>query len=388
MLWLNLLLMLVLVAGHTELLVALVNRAHARPIGCGVLRQLRHFHDVLVPVFPIVLVLFVGVWGPGVLRGGRWSDLSLVWQIYLGLCLAGAAGLLVSAGRWLFRRLPAMQLSNHTQVVDVARELGFRPLGSGPFRFLTRVPGNEVFQLEVSEKVYRLPNLPVDCDGLSILHLSDLHFIGTLDRPYFEYVMRRARQQQADLIVFTGDLLDDPRLIDWLPSTLGTLTAPLGCYFILGNHDWYLDPDEIRERMMQLGWQEVAGKSMAVEHQGRPIIIGGTEVPWMGRHPDFSTSPPEAFRILLSHTPDHLEWAAEQRVDLMLSGHNHGGQVVLPVIGPVYAPSRYGVRYVSGAYHRDETLLYVSRGISGRHPLRLNCRPELTKLVLRCAGES
>ena len=74
---------------------------------------------------------------------------------------------------------------------------------------------------------------------------------------------------------------------------------------------------------------------------------------------------------------------SERRVDLMLSGHNHGGQVVLPGIGPVYAPSRFGVRYIGGVYWENPTLLHVTRGISGQYPLRLNCRPELTKLILR-----
>ncbi len=88
------------------------------------------------------------------------------------------------------------------------------------------------------------------------------------------------------------------------------------------------------------------------------------------------------FRLLLSHTPDHFAWARAHGVDLMLSGHNHGGQIVLPVIGPVFAPSRYGVRYAAGAFWSEPTLLYVSRGLSGRHPLRLNCPPELTRIVL------
>ena len=66
----------------------------------------------------------------------------------------------------------------------------------------------------------------------------------------------------------------------------------------------------------------------------------------------------------------------------MLSGHNHGGQIVLPVIGPVFAPSQYGVRYASGAFWSDPTLLYVSRGLSGRQPVRFNCPPELTRIIL------
>ena len=103
----------------------------------------------------------------------------------------------------------------------------------------------------------------------------------------------------------------------------------------------------------------------------------------MGEHPDFSGAPEDAFRLLLSHTPDHIHWARSQGIDLMLSGHNHGGQIVLPVVGPVYSPSRYGCKYSAGVFWEDPTLLYVSRGVSGRHPLRYNCLPEMTKLVLR-----
>ena len=133
--------------------------------------------------------------------------------------------------------------------------------------------------------------------------------------------------------------------------------------------------------MSDIGWTDVAGKTIEIENS--PIVIGGSECPWMGTHPDFSSAPDDAFRVLLSHTPDNLLWAKQQQVDLMLSGHNHGGQVVLPIIGPVYSPSVTGVKYAGGAFWSEPTLMYVSRGLAGRHALRLNCPPELTKLVLR-----
>ncbi len=383
MFWFNFLLLFLLVAGHTELLVTLVNRLHARPVRSEILRRFRHLHDVLIPVFPIVLLWFMGTRGHELLAGGTWSNVPVGWRVYLGLCGLGTAGLAYSVIRWSFRRLPAAQISNHSRVVNVEERLGHRPVADGPFRYLTGFPGNEIFQVEVSEKIYRLPRLPRSWDGLSILHLTDLHFIGTLDRSFFEHVAELSAGQEADLIVFTGDLLDRQRFSEWLPTTLGRLSAPLGCYFVLGNHDWYLDAEQIRSQLAELGWQDVAGKTTTLDHKGHPLVIGGTELPWMGTHPDFSLAPADAFRLLLSHTPDHLPWARRQCVDLMLAGHNHGGQVVLPVIGPVYSPSRHGVRYFSGAFWEEPTLLYVSRGISGRHPLRLNCRPELTKLVLR-----
>jgi predicted MPP superfamily phosphohydrolase len=251
---------------------------------------------------------------------------------------------------------------------------------------MTLWPGNEFLQLEISEKEFRLPRLPPVLDGLAILHISDLHFIGTVDRPYFEEVMELARTVPADLIAFTGDLLDREDLIAWLPETLGRLSAPLGCYFLLGNHDWYLDnTDDIRARLQELGWRGIAGQTEVLTHRGAEFALLGSEVPWMGAHPDATGLPEEMFRVLLSHTPDNLNWARKQQVDLMLAGHNHGGQVQLPLFGPVYSPSAYGARYAGGSYWAAPTLLHVSRGIGGRHPLRWNCPPELTRLILRAS---
>lgn len=138
----------------------------------------------------------------------------------------------------------------------------------------------------------------------------------------------------------------------------------------------------MRDALNSVGWRDLSGTTTELERNGKRIVMGGTEQPWMGSHPDFGGGDPDAFRILLSHTPDNLPWAREQNIDLMLSGHNHGGQVVLPMLGPIYSPSRYGVRYAGGVFFEEPTLLYVSRGLSAKHALRWNCPPELTKLVL------
>ena len=386
MVWINALGLLVLLAGHCEVVVTMVNRLHAFPLPGPLLKLVRHAHDVWMLAFPPLLLWKVGLTGPAVLAGGYWSDLSRLWQAYLSLSLLGAVGLAWTALRYQLRRPPAARLSNHSQVINVDQRLGRRPLGPGPYKTLARLPGNEIFQIEVSQKTLLAPRLPAEWDGLSILHLSDLHFIGTLDLPFFEEVARLAGEQQADLVVFTGDLLDNQRLAEWLPATLGRLSAPLGCYFILGNHDWYLEPEPIRAALVALGWHDVSGRSETIDYRGRKLSIGGSERPWMGNHPDFDAAPTDAFLLLLSHTPDNLPWARRQNVDIMLSGHNHGGQVVLPLFGPVYSPSVYGCKYAAGVFWEPPTLVHVSRGISGRHPLRWRCRPELTKLILRASG--
>jgi hypothetical protein len=266
----------------------LVNRAHALPLRCATLRHIRHVHDAVIALFPLALYWFVGLRGPKLLAGGSWHELPAGWWAYFGLCTVGLVSLFVSSVRYHLRRRPVQVTVSDPRVVDVAAEIGGRPLGDGPFRWLARFPGNEVFRIEVATKELSLPRLPEEWDGLSILHLSDWHFIGTIDRPYFDYASRLAAEMRADLIVFTGDLLDRQELAEWIAPTLGTLTAPLGCYFILGNHDWYLDPDATRRMLSEYGWRDVAGRVVTIEHRGACMEIGGTERPWMGEHPEFN----------------------------------------------------------------------------------------------------
>ena len=120
-----------------------------------------------------------------------------------------------------------------------------------------------------------------------------------------------------------------------------------------------------------------------IEVRGAPMIVIGHEGPWFSPEPDLSTCPDGIFRLCLSHTPDNILWARRHRVDLMLSGHNHGGQIRLPLLGSVFVPSRYGRRYDCGTFDEPPTVLHVSRGLGEEHPLRYNCRPEVTRIVLR-----
>jgi len=384
--WLNVVLFFILTVGHAALMVAIINRIHAWPLPMPVLHRFRQIHDLVVVILPVMFARQFGFRGERLFCGGNWFVLPASLLVYLALCGAAALALPVVI---LYRRLAnnsRLQISGRSATIDIARELGYRPVGRGPYRLFTRFPGNEFLKLEMAEKHFRLPRLPAECDGLSILHLSDFHFIGTIERPYFEQVIRWANTMPADLIVFTGDLLDREKLVDWLPATLGRLSAPLGCYFVLGNHDWQLkNTEQIRARLEELGWRGLAGRSHLVEFRGRPLVLCGSERPWMGTQPDLESAPAEAIRICLSHTPDNIQWARRNQIDLMLSGHNHGGQVRLPGFGPVYSPSKYGCHYAAGIFWEPPTLLYVSRGISGKHPLRWNCLPELTRLVLRTA---
>lgn len=388
MIWLHVLFLIAVSIGNTELLVTIVNRTHAFPMRERILRQVRHLHDLLIPIVPIWTIVVIGFVSPGVFRtqmtlSEAWAEFSLPVRCYFGLCLAGFVGFAWSVARYWSRTTPAEQTAFESVVTDVSKELGYRPIGNGPFRSLVRVPLNECFQIDWTTRQLKLEGLPREWDGLTILHVTDLHFTGTLDLPFFRSIFEKASSLEFDMAVCTGDLIDDRSCLSWIPETLGQLEGRLGNYFILGNHDWPQEPDEIRQAMIQCGWRDAAGELTTLDTAGKTLLIGGSERPWMGRPSNFNAFPNEAFRLLLSHTPDNLSWACRQRVDLVLAGHNHGGQVSIPGIGPVYSPSLYGCRHSGGLFKQKSTVLFVNRGISGRHPLRFGARPEVARLILR-----
>ncbi len=389
--WLNLGILLALVAGHAEVWVSLINRLHAKPLSPLLLQRIRHVHDVVIPGYGLAVIFGLGLTGPKLLLGGIWSGVNWGWFPLLIASVLGVIGGLYGIVRFHVTQWCTIQVSEHRCISVIRNSDGSLPVAHGHFERMARLPLNEQTTVDLNRKMFAHPGLPPEFSGLRILHLSDWHFEGTITREYFEQVSEIAAREVVDLVVFTGDLLDKLSCLDWLPSTLGHFSAPLGCWFILGNHDWYLDADAVRHQLALLGWKDATSGIHSVPFGGGTLLIAGDETPWIGQAPAFpqrnsgENADPE-FRILLSHTPDNIARARLQEVDLMLSGHNHGGQVVLPLIGPVYSPSRFGCRYSGGPFWQPPVLLHVSRGLSGRHPLRWRCHPEITVLEFSSPG--
>src|SRR5262249_21196600 len=131
---------------------------------------------------------------------------SLVSDVYTAGCVAVGLGTVpLVTFRRLLRRKPEALLSNHTQTIDVAARLGYKPAGRGVKGFLARLPGNQVFQVDLAERTLCLPRLPAAWDGLTILHLSDLHLCGTPDRVFYDHVLDFCRSWEPDLVAITGD---------------------------------------------------------------------------------------------------------------------------------------------------------------------------------------
>jgi uncharacterized protein len=294
-----------------------------------------------------------------------------VWFPYVTICR-------------LVRKEPVHE--RRSEVVDVAAKLGYRPVGTDKLRFLTYFPGNEVFTAEFNEKTLYPPRLPAAWDGLSVLHLSDLHLKGTPDRDYFRFIMDRCNEWQPDLVAVTGDIADSWRHQRWIVPILGRLRWREQAFAILGNHDLWFDAPLIRRRLRRLRMHVLSNTWQQITVRGLPMVVIGQEHPWTRPHPDLKNCPagPDSpFRLCLSHTPDNIAWARGHGVDLMLSGHVHGGQIRFPLIGSVFLPSTLGRRYDCGTFDEGPTLLHVSRGLSGKQQIRYRCRPEATLLRLR-----
>jgi predicted MPP superfamily phosphohydrolase len=307
-----------------------------------------------------------------------------VLAVYLLACWTAGFGLIpaVIFWRWKYGRSKYL-LSNHTRTVDVSAELGQAPIGRGRYRLLAHLPGNEVFRVDFSERTLALPDLPAAWDGLKILHLSDLHLCGTPNRQFYCHVMDRCRQWEPDLVALTGDIVDSDYHHRWIVPVLSRLRWKVSAFAVIGNHDYWHDPNLVRRRLRRLNMEVLNNCWKQIEVRGVPLVVIGHEGPWFRPEPDLTFCPANVFRLCLSHTPDNIGWARRNQICLMLCGHNHGGQIRFPLLGSVFVPSLYGRRYDCGTFDEPPTLLHVSRGLAGKQPVRYNCRPEVTLIILK-----
>ncbi len=258
---------------------------------------------------------------------------------------------------------------------------------SGAGRLL-RLPGNDSLKLARNEWSVTLQKLPPALDGLTILHLTDLHFAHSFRQRFFEEVVNLAMEgaPEPDLVLITGDFLDHDDTVAWVEPVLGRLKARLGKIAVLGNHDYRHDFRGLRRGLRKADFRTLDGRWMTLETERGCLVLGGTSYPW-GRHLDPARMPEGDVRILLSHAPDQVYRASDWSMDFMLCGHNHGGQVRIPVLGPILMPSRYGRRFDQGFYRVGPTTMFVGTGVGGKHPIRFRCQPEVTRITLRSSAE-
>jgi uncharacterized protein len=268
--------------------------------------------------------------------------------------------------------------------------------------------------LSVEHLTVAIAGLPPQLTGIRLVQLSDLHYDGQrLSESMLADAIAASNQAQPDIVVLTGDYVtDDPSPIYPLAARLKQLQSRIGTYAVLGNHDTYY----FSSKKQVIEALTLAGIQVLCNQIAYPF---GAELPLIGLA-DFWSSEfnpsilnqidADTPRLVLSHNPDSAEILQRWRVDLQLSGHTHGGQVVIPGFGP--APSWPGrirnhlpellhhcipmlskkrkriIRHwewAEGLHKVGNNLLYVNRGLGTYFPGRLFCPPEVTVITLESA---
>jgi predicted MPP superfamily phosphohydrolase len=372
--------------GHLMVCIYSHNWWYGSALGRRAMDVVQGFHALAILAGPVVFWWLFGFDLLSTWRSPSLGTIALAVGSYIYVCWAICFMVLPVITVWrIFRPKPPALAGEQLKVIDIAAQLGCPPVGKGKYRCLTWLPFNEVFQVDCSERTLRLPRLPAAWDGLTILHISDFHFCGTPDATFYEWILEHCCVEPPDLVAFTGDLIDDEQHLEWIRPVFGKLRCKEAAFGILGNHDHWFEVEAIREQMAASGLKVVSNSWTRVEVRGEPLVVIGSEYPWVRPRPELEDCPPEPFRLFLSHTPDNIAWARLQDVDLMLSGHVHGGQIRFPVLGSVIVPSQHGRRYDCGVFQEPPTVLHVSRGLGGEHPIRFLCRPEITRLTLQKA---
>jgi predicted MPP superfamily phosphohydrolase len=242
--------------------------------------------------------------------------------------------------------------------------------------------------LTVEHRQIHLHRLPKQLDGLRIVQLSDIHLSAFTSREQVERAVDRANDLDADVVALTGDYISKEReYAAPCAEILGRLRARYGVYAVLGNHDHWTDAALITDLFRAEGITVLINEGMRFEQLGASFWLAGVDDTMVGLE-DLSLalagSTENEMKLVLAHNPIILRRAARAGVDLVLSGHTHGGQVALR--SEKSASGRPRRRLLRGLARQGATQIYVTRGLGTVVlPIRYGCPPEVSLLELRTA---
>jgi predicted MPP superfamily phosphohydrolase len=258
----------------------------------------------------------------------------------------------------------------------------------------------EPSRLQLRRYTVPIRGLPAWAEGLRIAHLSDTHYGPYVPMPHVRRAVAMANNLEADLAVLTGDYVH--RTERAIPEGIGilcTLKARLGRFAVLGNHDHWANAEACWRRFREGGVHTMDHRHLFLGPDGPQdepsedsICLAGFGDLWEDKQPPqvaLEGVPEGIPRIVLSHNPDYAEKIPEGlRVDLMISGHTHGGQVFVPGKGTPKIPSNYGQWYAGGLCEGPRCPVVVSRGVGMAYlPVRLGVPPEVVLITLIRAPE-
>jgi predicted MPP superfamily phosphohydrolase len=267
------------------------------------------------------------------------------------------------------------------------RTTPLRTIASGLAQ-IARAAFAEPYQLAVERHAVGLKRLPRELDGLKIVQLSDIHHSPFTGREQVERAVEVANSLQPDIIALTGDYVSHEReYVQPCAEMLGRLRARCGVYACLGNHDNWVDADLVTDLFTLAGIRVLNNEGLRFRERGAEFWLAGVQDTMVGLEDlplALAGSRPDEMKLLLAHNPVILRRAARAGVDLVLSGHTHGGQVTWRPERS--ASGRVRRRILRGLGRRGETQIYVTRGLGTVVlPVRYGCLPEVSLLTLRRA---
>jgi predicted MPP superfamily phosphohydrolase len=248
----------------------------------------------------------------------------------------------------------------------------------------------EPFRLTVEHHQIHLQRLPRELDGFRIVQLSDIHHSPFTSREQIERAVETANSLQPDIVALTGDYVSKERAYAApCAELLSGLRARHGVYAVLGNHDHWTDAALITDLFRAEGITVLVNQGMRFENNGAAFWLAGVDDTMVGLEDlplALAGSSANEFKLLLAHNPIILRRAARAGVDLVLSGHTHGGQVRLR--SERNTAGRPRRRLLKGLARQGETQIYITRGLGTVVlPVRFGCPPEVSLLELRTAAE-
>lgn len=270
-----------------------------------------------------------------------------------------------------------------------AIDLGLLAAGGAAWSFLIE-PG----WVRIENVRLQLPRLTPAFSGIRIAQVSDIHIGGWMNADRLARVVRMLTDQKPDILLLTGDFLighsfdaSSEEHLQELIDQLSPLTKMIPSFGVLGNHDYWTRASAVREALQSCHVMDLTNTSFTISRGNEQLHLCGVDDIWEGDvqlDEVVGQLKGSSAAILLAHEPDFADVSARtDRFDLQVSGHSHGGQVVIPFYGPLILP-QLGRKYPSGLYQVGNMLQYTNRGVGMIDPaVRLNCPPEITVFHLQ-----
>jgi predicted MPP superfamily phosphohydrolase len=297
----------------------------------------------------------------------------------------------------VFTIVPALVATLLSPLVDLAR--GAPIDWPARFYFWTYVTGLVVcgYGILVRRRWFRVREIDVAVagldprlDGYRIAQLSDLHIGTTTPRAWGERWARAANATHPDLVVVTGDLVTSgTAFYDDVAGIIGGLCAKDGVFVSMGNHDYFGDGEPLVAAIQAQGARVLRNEGLTIDRSGAKLFLAAIDDTWTKRddmNKALASRPKETPTVLLAHDPERFREAVQHDVDLVLSGHTHGGQIAVPFLSERLSLAHLTHHYHVGIYKKGRSTLYVHPGLGTTGPpMRLGVAPAVVVLRLRAA---